>query len=560
MGIQLHRKLLNIRWITLICTLSITLVADADSEVLHEYVPNVDPNEAAMAISQYSDIGPGFLYNGQFIPPPADAPPGEGEQPMQSSAGVGSVLDDPGARSPAFRPDRTTDFKGSVSYYGTFNPAIAPFKRVTSLGMVSLASDGKTPVLGVSTTRRRMVAIEGADSTPPDARLRDRFWANVLLDFSRGRVVPLPSVSPESRILVANTTPYVELQFEKDGDDNYFAVAKGALHVRKVRLRFLTDAPRGYFGSEIPQIPATVLQEEVAPLQRSIQRRAELFARELGLRRTDDLKRVINTLTEHFRSFEESEIPPEDTGDIYLDLARGKKGVCRHRAYAFVITAQALGIPARYQQNEAHAWVEVKIPEGWMRIDLGGAVQRVQTHAVHDRPIYKPLRPDSLPRPAQYEKSYQQAEKVQRDTSSVSESDLVGRWLSPSARGSKGASNAPRVILPGDLTGTESTDHSGRQRPTVTMDHRFFKVLRGQSLKVSGRIEDSSGSGLKDLEVQVSLAIQDGTANLFLGFTHTGADGRFDAEFDLPSDVPVGDYTLAVITPGNDSFLPAMAR
>jgi transglutaminase-like putative cysteine protease len=41
-----------------------------------------------------------------------------------------------------------------------------------------------------------------------------------------------------------------------------------------------------------------------------------------------------------------------------LDLARGKRGVCRHRAYAFVIVAQALGIPARFVQNEAHAWVE----------------------------------------------------------------------------------------------------------------------------------------------------------------------------------------------------------
>ena len=36
-----------------------------------------------------------------------------------------------------------------------------------------------------------------------------------------------------------------------------------------------------------------------------------------------------------------------------VDLALSKKGVCRHRAYAFTITAQGLGIPARMVMNEA---------------------------------------------------------------------------------------------------------------------------------------------------------------------------------------------------------------
>ena len=45
-----------------------------------------------------------------------------------------------------------------------------------------------------------------------------------------------------------------------------------------------------------------------------------------------------------------------------VDLALSQKGVCRHRAFAFLVTALGLGIPARMVINEAHAWVEVLDP------------------------------------------------------------------------------------------------------------------------------------------------------------------------------------------------------
>ena len=54
-----------------------------------------------------------------------------------------------------------------------------------------------------------------------------------------------------------------------------------------------------------------------------------------------------------------SEEPPTGRGDIYLDLALQQKGVCRHRSFAFLVTALYLGIPTRMIANEAHAWVEV---------------------------------------------------------------------------------------------------------------------------------------------------------------------------------------------------------
>src|SRR5262249_54763584 len=74
-----------------------------------------------------------------------------------------------------------------------------------------------------------------------------------------------------------------------------------------------------------------------------------------------------------------SDDPPKSAGlDLYRDLAVSQKGVCRHRAYAFVLTALSIGLPARFVRNEAHAWVEVFDAYRWHRIDLGGAASDIQ--------------------------------------------------------------------------------------------------------------------------------------------------------------------------------------
>ena len=53
---------------------------------------------------------------------------------------------------------------------------------------------------------------------------------------------------------------------------------------------------------------------------------------------------VLDPLVAHFRSFETGVIP-SPSRSTYRDLALSRRGVCRHRAYAFTITALAAGIP-----------------------------------------------------------------------------------------------------------------------------------------------------------------------------------------------------------------------
>jgi hypothetical protein len=479
------------------------------------------------------------------------APPGDGTQGEQ-----------PGQRSATFRPDRLTQLEGSLDYYEAFNPSIAPFKRVTALDATALAEDGRTPVLGIHDARRMKVKVEGADSVAPDPRARDRFWGAVTLDFAKGRVLPLPSVSPESRILSVRTEPPIQLVIERDGADNFFAVARGAVPKQAVFLAFLTDAPRSYFGTELPHAPLATLAAHVPPLDRRIRARALAFAKELGIGPRADFASALETLTAHFRSFEEASVPPKDSGDIYLDLARAKKGICRHRAYAFVVTAQALGIPARFIQNEAHSWVEVELPRiGFMRIDLGGSAHGLTAHGANDRPAYQPAQPDPLPRPLAYAQSYSLLGHNVTGMRKPQLSELTGRWISPAkAEAGGGARSSEAGAFLGGTDRGAAPAASGRAQLIVSLGSRYSSVLRGETLPVSGRVRDSAGHGIAGLRIEVSLAAEGRRERLLLGITVTDARGMFAASFGVPPDLDTGDYRLVVVTPGNQAYLPAMAE
>lgn len=521
--------------------------AKADSHLLHEYIPNVHPDEAERAVSTRPDATPAIFYNGRPIEIPPDSPTSSDERPSPTATANQQCSQIAlNQRISRFFPDRITEFKGSLSYYDVFNPSIAPFKRVTALGVVRLADDGKTPVLDRLDTRKRL-PVDDMYADPPDPRPRDRFWGDVLLDFSGNAIAPMPSISPESRILFVDTTPRTALRFEKDGDDNFYAVALESAPPTRVRLRFITDAPRSYFGTAIPLLESNVLEREISPLPISVRERAIAFAREIGLARGDDLKKVIHTLTLHFRSFEEAATTPLNRGDIYSDLVRGLKGVCRHRAYGFAITAQALGVPARLLQNEAHSWVEIKLPGlGWMRIDLGGAAQRVEAHGIRDKKAYWPVWPDELPRPQRFEEAYRAASRIANSSLSTGPEALVGRWIpeNPSIANDVKKSVDRHQVQP------QVEKRLAEMGVSLRVDQKRISVLRGKMLNITGRVLAADRRLVRDLNIEVSLAVKQPAGRLLLGVTKSRDDGVFTAGFKVPDDIPVGDYRLIVKTRG----------
>ena len=127
------------------------------------------------------------------------------------------------------------------------------------------------------------------------------------------------------------------------------------------------------------------------PLPDNVARDAAQVRAAIGVSRAMRPRDALAKLVQYFRGFVDSDEIPTGQGSIYLDLALSRKGVCRHRAFAFLVTAQSLGIPARMVLNEAHAWVEVGDGALWRRIDLGGA-GRMQPPpgGTTERAVYRP--------------------------------------------------------------------------------------------------------------------------------------------------------------------------
>jgi transglutaminase-like putative cysteine protease len=536
--------------------LSIGLIARADPHRMrHEYVPGVRANEGTLLISSGGEEPDALVYRGEILNAPEGGALRDDEMPMEAQPGDSRETEEPGRRSPQFRPDRVTELNGRIGYYGVFTPTITPFKRVTALDSVAVASDG-TPILALYPSPRETVATSGASAEPPDDRARDRFWGSVVLDFSDGRTVPFPSVSPESRVLTLRTEPPIDLNIERDGADNFYAVADEASPPRQVRVVFLMDAPRSYFGMDLPSgARADALASRVHPMDSRVQRDALTFAAELGITPATEYSRALSTLVEHFRSFEESARGPRDTGNIYLDLSRGMRGVCRHRAYGFVITAMALGMPARFVENEAHAWSEVEVPgSGWLRVDLGGAAVGLDARGDENHPPYVPDVRDPLPRPEPYRRAYAQAAASQQQP---------GQQRGPSSPGAAlGAGGDPTGadVTTGGQPHVQAGDPSNTSRAViqVVLDSPSFEVFRGHELQVSGQARGGT-EGIAGLRVEVLLRAPRGDQERLLGVTVTGEEGRFRALVGVPHDLAVGDYRLLVRTPGDEHWGPGQA-
>ena len=539
--------------------------AQADDTLLHEYVPDIDPQEVAAALAPPSKPGAHDVQDRRHAR--ADRAV-QDATPEPNRALSESPESAPNPQAENFRPDRLTSLEGNLDYYEVFDPSIAPFKRVMSLDATRLDGDARTPVLGVSDTRHRSVPIEAADAAPTDARPRDRFVGELDVDFSGDRMQRLASVSPESRILGLRTTPAVAVLIERDGADNYFIRIVGARPAGPVHVSFATDAPRAYFGAAIPRVPLHALAAEVPALPASIAKRALRFAAQLGISPKSDLRSALETLTRYFRAFVESTTPPDDTGDLYNDLVHGGKGLCRHRAYGFVVTAHALGIAARFVQNEAHSWVEVKLPGlGFLRIDLGGASHGLTAHSAHERAVYRPAQPDTLPRPATYRESYAQAERAQphvpaaesNATGADSES-LAGRWLqanpSVSERGSGTASDGRRQA--NEASAAANAD--GKSPLRVAIADRRMSAVRGGKLVLTGRVTDAGERGVAELRVEVWIAREKRQERMLLGVSVTDADGYFRAAFGVPPDLEVGDYRVVVVSQGDTAHQPVVSE
>lgn len=391
-------------------------------------------------------------------------------------------------------PDRVTQKEGSLHYRSVFDPSVVPFKRNRSLNAVSAD-------YSLRLTRGEMQPVDVVGNRVVDGR--EVFWASLLLDGGAGEWIAIPSVSPDTQILSARSTPAMPLAFRRDGADNLYVrtTVKGPF-----RLVMVVDGASRYFGRELPQGMALkdLPPPRSGPLPSNVKADARRFNNRLRLNRSSDFAQAVTTLRSYFRSFSPGS-PPEPKHSIFLDLALGKKGICRHRSFAFVIAARGLGIDARYVMNEAHIFVEVWVPgsdPGWLRIDLGGGADELVIHQGRDKGRHRPQNPDPFASP---DPTVGERAGLAGAMRVVGLPPAQGPDLSPglSAEPGTGEDAHLRALAARVIAQPRAASGATPTRTTLELSTQF--VFRGEPFEARGRVVTAEGAAVGGGQVQIVL-------------------------------------------------------
>ncbi|HEX4462127.1 MAG TPA: transglutaminase-like domain-containing protein [Polyangia bacterium] len=588
---------------TTLVVLSLTS-GTAQAQLLHERV-SVGKLRCANGVcwrqGRPDDGAAALLSDGELVPAPIGSAQPEANEPVYTTSGESAPtettqgaappttspsadaaqpathVDRPPERQPRLAIDRDTgpEPPGTRTYHEVFNPATFPFKRMSALDAVA---PDESLVLSERSSEREAMSVVGAEQRSAD---RDAFWGSIVIDFEPGEWIPLPSVAADARILAYRTEPPIAVNFAKDGADNHFVSSSaGGRH----RLIWLSDAPQRYFAGVLPA-EARLGDEPrllVPPLPAATKKRAQAVLARLGVDTRPDasLGGALATLVSWFRAFQ-SGPPPAPSTSPYADLALAQHGSCRHRSYAFVVTALAAGIPARYVENELHVFVEVYLPRvGWRRINLGGALVDNQVAGSDGKVPYRAKGEDTLPQPQTFANGgdalpptppeliaaaarAQSSARGKGHASSLSGAahvrinldalDALDRAPPPRSTAAAATTNASHD------SGDEP--HAGRATPpadtkiTVALDKR--DAFRGDRIDVSGAVTSSDGHP-GALPVEIYLAAPDGA--LRVGDAVTGADGRWHATLEVPRDLPLGDHRVVARTPGDAQHRSSRTR
>lgn len=522
--------------------------AQGGGPILHEMIPANPREDVAMGVALAGDIPAAIdTPHGLVAAPDPDRPVGAGDSPYRPSPD-GSGTDD------AFRPDRDTRRPDVLPYDDPFSPSTAPFKRLSAFDTV----DANYNLL----VRDAHQAPMNVSASPAPTGVEEPFFADMVVDLAPGVKVRIPSVGPGARVLRARAgvgAEDVPVRLYRDGADNWFVEGDTTARVRLVmELSILRATFGGDFGNpswgELPPVGTLPNRVTIAA--------PEVFTK-LGLSRRLSPRSNVDKLVAYFRSFKDSDEPPKVSRDIYLDLALSRKGVCRHRAFAFMVTALALGLPTRVVVNEAHAWVEVHNGRMWRRIDLGGAGRTLHDPLSENVPHEPP--PDPFAWPQGSAPGNDLAERSRPGGSAPGAGPRRTPGGAPAGQGPhpRGAATDLRdagddgddpTAAEGPLGQTQRTPDPNTAAPderpvsVVTMTLAEGDARRGAPLRMRGQVA-SGGEPCGHVTVEVYLHAAEG--DVAIGQLATDQRGFYDGSLVLPSGLPLGDYDVRASTLGD---------
>jgi hypothetical protein len=512
------------RWFCLALS-SVALTAWAQTPLLHEYIEPNPAEDVELSATTQDGAMPAAIETESGVVP---APQSGERKPKGEHAYGGNAT--PDSIDASYRVDRDTTRPDSVSYDEPFIPALAPFKRL-------YAYDAVDESFELTVFDKQLTRLEiGGKPGPQD----DQFYADLFVDLAPGVPVRIPSVAPGARALVARTDPEISFQLERDRADNWFMIGDTR---RRVRLIMQVSAPRAAFSAELADATWGELLRQLPPLPPPVRSAALEVAHQIGVSQKQTPRQVTAGLVAYFRGFAPSDATPKATRGVqlYQELALSRKGVCRHRAYAFMVTALGLGLPTRMVRNEAHAWVEVYDGVRFHRIDLGGAAGRMDWDPSQGDHVHRPP-PDPFAWPEGAESGQAMlSETLEGSASSANPS------AAPSASSRRPAS-VPSAPGSEPSAPQPAAQQDERPRAAVVLKVSAPSTQRGATLQISGAVE-ASGEACAFSRVDVSLRDSSGVET-WLGAFPTDASGNIDGRVTVPFDVEVGDYKVVARTPG----------
>jgi len=507
----------------------VTTRADASSTgpILHEPIPADAREDLAMHVAFEGDLPAAVQTPSGLV-----SAPDPGQLPTPTDATYG-----PGADHDTYQPDRDTRRPEVQSYDEPFTPSTAPFKRLEAFDAVG--PDYRLYVRGGKLEDVPTSAAPNADD--------DVFFADIVVDAPPDRRVRIPSVGPGARIVRAHLGAGgsdLAFRVERDSADNWF-LQTGAHDAPRARLVMELAIARATFGGEMANVPWDKLPY-VGALPANVARDAAQVRAVIGVGRDSSPRAAVAKLVEYFRGFTDSDEPPQGRGNVYLDLALSRKGVCRHRSFAFMVTAQSLGVPTRFVLNEAHAWVEVHDGVLWRRIDLGGSghMPNPASNAMAERPVYK-APPDAFAWP----QNAQPGDDMVADARARAAGALGAKGAGSPASAS--SSQAPAGSAAPPASSTSLPDRDDPRPPTaVTLGVVDTDAHRGVPLHLRGDLR-ADGEACAHVAVEVWLRDAKTQKTLLLGTLATGDDGTFSGGIVVPGPTPLGDYDVFARTPGD---------
>jgi transglutaminase-like putative cysteine protease len=500
--------------------------------ILHEPIPPDPREDLALNVALDGDL-PAALETSSGIV----AAPNPRQLPRPSDSAYG-----PGNDHDTFMPDRETRRPEVGAYDDPFTPATAPFKRFQ-------AFDGVRKDYRLYVRDERLVEVAAAARPGPDDVA---FYADLVVDMVPDRSVRIPSVGPGARIVRARLgigADELPMRVMRDGVDNWFLQVYGPRKPIRARLVMEVVIARAAFGGDFGD-PAWSDLPSLPPLPASVARESAAVRSAIGVSRGMRPRQAIAKLVQYFRGFADADDPPGGRGSIYLDLALSKKGVCRHRAFAFLVTAQGLGIPARMIVNEAHAWVEVYDGTLWRRIDLGGAgrLAGAATQALTERPAYEPP-PDGFAWPHDAQRG---GDIVAEARALGTRSGLLGALTSGATTAASASEATTGLAASASSPSDGFADAVRDDRPpsVLSISAEGPEAHCGRPLPVHGDVR-AEGEMCPHVAVELWLRVAGTQKAFLLGALATGDDGRFAGAIVVPTDAPLGDYEVLARTRGD---------